>query len=556
MLRVIKSSLPVISLDSLEEKIFSFLKEASQSHSVQLRCAGGWIRDKILGKQSKDLDITVEGMTGIEFANLIKKYAINKFGANQNVVGSVKDTEARPEQVKNLSVAFTKIYGQEVELLTLRGNEVYESGNRNPVSVNMNASVKDDAFRRDLTINSLFYNINNGQVEDYTGKGLSDIQTMTLRTPLEPLKTFKDDPLRLLRVLRFYSRYPQSNIAPEVVEAMKDSDVQNQIVRKILNNNDQFGIVPERTAIELRKIMSGEQPDKSVRLMYETGLLSKMLNLPPEFHPLNMDQQNKHHKLSVIDHTLAVLRNVNNLCKEYALGEDDRLRMNLASLFHDLGKLDPRSHTPKRDGSRGYSGNPDHSSPLNHQQSSGEVWNNFAFALKLSDEDRKFVHDIVINHMNPHAHIQPDGESSDKQLRKYLRKNPTWFFQYIHAMADAMSKDNEDNLSAAEDYRTNINKLRQLSPNMNETGQIAQAKDLLNGQEIIQIVKANPKPPQGERFGYIEVVKERLREEQDSNPMLTKDQAVQIVHNMVSGGELIKFLGTDNWLKKSIDNSI
>lgn len=533
-----------VPLDPIEEKIFMFLRSciSSQPKPVELRVAGGWIRDKLLGKQSKDLDITVQGMTGTQFANLVKKYAEDIYGPQQQIIGTVKDTDARPEQVKNLAVAFTRIHGQEVEFLSLRGHEVYEEGSRNPISVNMQASPEDDALRRDLTINSLFYNINTDRIEDYTGKGYDDLATMTLRTPLDPIQTFRDDPLRLLRVIRFYSRYPKSTIAPEVLQAMTDENVQNQIVRKILNPNEASGIVPERTAIELRKIMSGEQPEKAIRVFYDTGLLSKMLNLPTEFHPLNMDQMNRHHKLTVIDHTIQVLKNVNALCKEYGLNEDERMRMNLASLFHDLGKLDPRSHTPKNDGGRGYSGDPNNPNSLTHQQSSGDIWSRFALALKLSDEETSFVQDIVVNHMNPHGHIEGKGDTSDRQLRKYLRKNPSWFFQYIHAMADAMSKDEEVNPSAAEPYRSNIDRLRAMSPQVDNFGKTPPATDLLNGQEIIQIVGLPPKPPPGVSIGYIELIKEKIREAQDENPALTKEQAKQIVQNMLASGELKQYM--------------
>ena len=98
---------------------------------------------------------------------------------------------------KNLAVAFLKIYGQEVEILNLRGGEVYEEGSRNPVSTRF-GTPEEDAFRRDLTINAMFYNINTQQIEDLTGHGMEDLKTMTLRTPLDPLETFQDDPLRFV----------------------------------------------------------------------------------------------------------------------------------------------------------------------------------------------------------------------------------------------------------------------------------------------------------------------------------------------------------------------
>lgn len=535
-----------IQLDGVENKIMQFLRDciASQAKPLVLRIAGGWVRDKLLGKPSKDIDITVEGMTGIEFANLAKYYAQNAFGPGQNIVGTVKDTEARPEDIKNLAVAFVRIYGQDVELLNLRGQEVYQEGSRNPVSVDMNASAEQDAFRRDLSINSLFYNINTDRIEDFTGHGYDDLSTMTLRTPLDPIQTFRDDPLRLLRVIRFYSKYSNAKIAPEVLQAMKDETVQRQIVNKMIDTNSVGAIVPERVAIEFRKIMSGQQPDKAVRILYETGLLDRMLNLPPEFHPLNMNQMNKHHKLSVIDHSIQVLRNVNDLCREYELDEDDRMKMNIASLFHDLGKLDPRSHNGKVDGERGYSGDPNNPNSLTHQQSSGDVWGRFALALKLSEEETSFIKDVVLQHMNPHAHIEGNAsDATDKQLRRYLRKNPSWFFQYIHATADAMSKQEETNQQSGIPYRQNIDRLRGLLPGMDSYGRMSPAQDLLNGQEIMRIVGLPPKPPLG-MVGYIEIVKEKIREAQDENPSMTKNDAILLIQNMISAGQFSAYQRT------------
>lgn len=528
-----------ISLNDIEKNIFEFLQSflKSQPKPITLRVAGGWVRDKLLGKQSKDLDITVEGMSGVEFANQLKHYAVTTYGPKQNKITSVKDTEARPDQIKNLSVAFTVILGQEVEFLSLRGNEIYEPGNRNPVSVNKNASPKSDAVRRDLTINALFYNINTNQIEDYTEQGFDDLATMTLRTPLDPIVTFRDDPLRLLRIIRFYSKYTNSKIDPKVLQAMQDEEVQSYIVGKILNPNELTGITPERIAIEFRKIMSGSRPDKAVKVLYETGLLSKMLNLPSNFHPLNMDQRNKHHKLNVIEHSIQVLKNVNNLSFEFGLDDEYRMKMNIASLFHDLGKLDPRSHNIKNDGNVGYSGNPNDPNSISHQESSSQVWSTFASALKLSDDETEFIKDLVSNHMNPHAHIEQQKEIHDKHLRRYLRKNPSWFFQYIHAAADAMSKSDEENSAFSDPYRQNIERLKILQKNPN-SGNIIPNKDILNGQEIMNIVGLPAKPPAGVNIGYIELIKEKIRELQDENPTLTKEEAKLFVLQIMNSGIL------------------
>lgn len=530
-----------IDLTSQEDAIFTFIRSACQKigletgHAPTARVAGGWVRDKLLNRQSKDIDITVD-MKGDEFAHYLRRI-------DPSSVSPIKTTEERPEQIKNLSVAFLRIFGQDIEILPLRGNEVYEEGNRNPVSTE-EATPQDDAYRRDLTINTLFYNINDGRVEDFTGQGYSDLMSMTLRTPTRPgidptkeaTRILSEDPLRLLRIIRFHSRYADSQIAPEVLEAMSNPDIQHQVVRRLAGDKT-GGIVPERTADEMRKIMIGEQPEKAIRIMFETGLLQQMLQLPDTYHDLNMDQQNKHHSLTLINHTLEVLKNANTLAKEFGLDDSQRMMMNFTALFHDIGKLDPRSHSGKVDGGRGYSGDPSREDALSHQQASQERWNAFAKALKLSDEERRTVSQSVLDHMNPHAHVETGFVPSDKQMRKYIRKNPAWVFQYIHAMADSMSKTDVSDPSKTDPYRENLQRLHDLAPTADQFGDMGPAQDLLKGPEIIQMVGLPPRPPMGVSIGYIEIVKEIIRERQDEYPQLTPQEAGQIVQELVMQGQ-------------------
>jgi len=438
------------------------------------------------------------------------------------------------------SCTFLRIFEQDIEILPLRGNEVYEEGSRNPISTQL-VSPEEDAYRRDLSINSLFYNIDTGKIEDFTGTGYDDLLTMTLRTPTrtgrnpkeEANRILTEDPLRLLRILRFYSRYSNSKIAPEVLEAMINPETQYQITRRLYGDSS-GGIVPERTADELRKLFMGEQPEKALRTMYQIGLLQKILLLPEEYNPLDMNQKNKHHALNVIEHTLAVVKNVNDLSKEFNFSDKQRMMMNFTSLFHDLGKLDPRSHVDKMDGSRGYSGDPNVSNSITHQQASQDRWKMFAEALKFSEEEKSTISELVVNHMNPHNHVL-DATPSDRQLRKYLRKNPSWVFQYVHAMADSMSKNENSNFAAADPYRQNLDRLKQLAPTADEFGNSEPIVELIKGQEIIQLVGLSPRPPVG-ITGYIEVIKENIRDYQDQNPQLTHQEAVAIVNNLVNLG--------------------
>lgn len=600
MFRVISTNiyLPDINqplqLNSVEQRVFNYLKQTSveiprlsngQYQSPVLRVAGGWVRDRLMGRESKDLDITVDSLTGEEFAKYLQMFDQQ---TQSRAISRINTNEARPEQIKNLAVAFLKIFGQEVEILSLRTQEVYEEGNRNPTSIKQ-GTPQDDAARRDLTFNSMFYNINTGKIEDFTGRGYSDLQTLTLRTPLEPQKTFQDDPLRLLRVLRFFSRYNGSTIAPEVLEAMKDPNVQHQIVRRILNPNEQHGIVTERTAEEFRKIMTGEQPDAAIRIMYQTGLLQKMLNLPSDFSHFEMDQNNPNHALSVIDHTIEVIKNMNAMSKKHKLSDEERGMMNICSLFHDFGKLDPRALKIKADGTHGYSGRPDDG--IAHEQSSGDIFNTFSKALGLTNKEQAFISDVVLGHMDPHSHVTDEGEMKVpmSQLRKFKDTNPRWKFMYLHAMADHLSKGKEMHPESLGGYERNLSTLDQmqlpvllngqeimqitgLKPgvqigeitrqirkhqynNFGKPGELpfeeAKAlatevaktyrKNLLDGLEIQQYVTnfvgrpIPPRPPPGME-GYISVIQKEIKNAQDINPNMTKDDAIQMIHQMAING--------------------
>jgi tRNA nucleotidyltransferase/poly(A) polymerase len=571
-------AMPQIQLNNTEEMIFKFLQDACVSigavKGVQptVRVAGGWVRDKLLGVQSKDIDITVDTIRAEEFAD--KLYDISNL--RTETTGFVSEpTYNKSDEAKerNIDTVILKINGQEIDLLPLRV-EYYEPYSRHPLTVDFQelstiaqtegiprylkkkrpdlfeklselppAGRNDpaqvlplvDTYRRDLTINAIFYNLATQQVEDKTGRGIDDLEKMHLTTPLESNMTFKNDPLRVLRVLRFYSRYADSKIDPDVVKAMADPTIQKQIVRRIQGDNES-GISGENIATELRKLFMGNKPEEALRTMYNTGLLQKMLLLPPEYNPLEMDQKNKHHALNVIEHTLAVVKNVNELSKEFGLGNKQRMMMNFTSLFHDLGKLDSRSHKNKEDGSRGYSGDPDVPGSLSHQQASQDQWKIFSDALNMSDEEKDTISELIVNHMNPHGHIEGQDQSpTDSVLRKYIRKNPSWVFQYIHAMADAMSKGEVPNPAATDPYRANLDRLHQLAPTADSFGNSVPIIELVKGQEIIQIVGLPPQPPPGMN-GYINIVKETILEAQDTNPEMQKPDAILIIQNMANMG--------------------
>jgi len=213
----------------------------------ELRITGGWVRDKLLGITSHDIDIGIDTMTGFKFGTLMKQYLDDskrqaKYG--EDILGGLAKIEANPEKSKHLETVTTKILGLEIDLVNLR-KEVYAEDSRNP-TMEFGTPV-EDALRRDSTVNSLFYNLSTSQVEDLTERGLQDMKLGVIRTPLSPYQTFKDDPLRVLRCIRFASKLGYS-IDSEAEQAMSDSSIKEALRAKISR---------ERVGIEVEKMLKG-----------------------------------------------------------------------------------------------------------------------------------------------------------------------------------------------------------------------------------------------------------------------------------------------------------
>ena len=209
-----KSQQSEIQLTPHESQIFDFLKEVNRQVGIDLRVAGGWTRDKLLGQESDDVDIAISGMSGFDFAKIVENYGRDTEEVGEAYQVSIEKS-AKDKRTLNpdLFVGGINLFGQKVEFVPMR-TETYQPGSRTPIAARTD-DVTDDVVRRDLTINAIYYNINTGQVEDYVN-GKEDLQNMYLRTPTDPVKTFTDDPLRILRALRFYSKYGNSTLDPAI----------------------------------------------------------------------------------------------------------------------------------------------------------------------------------------------------------------------------------------------------------------------------------------------------------------------------------------------------
>lgn len=226
---------------------------------VILRWAGGWVRDKLLRIGSHDIDTAINVMTGEAFALRLCEFCadpntIKKHDLEESTIGSLHKIARNPAKSKHLETTTIKLFGYDVDFVNLR-KETYTEDSRNPQMEF--GTAEEDALRRDATVNALFYNLNTGKVEDFT-TGLIDMKSRLIKTPLEPFQTFMDDPLRVLRLVRFASRL-EFTIDPAAEKVMGDSRVLDALRLKISR---------ERVGVEIEKMLKGEFVNNATRLSY------------------------------------------------------------------------------------------------------------------------------------------------------------------------------------------------------------------------------------------------------------------------------------------------
>ncbi|MDA0779766.1 MAG: HD domain-containing protein [Bacteroidetes bacterium] len=284
---------------ALELPAFAYVQKAADALRVEAYVIGGFVRDTFLGRETgSDIDIVAVG-SGIALA---KKVAELLPGKNQIQV------------FKNYGTAMIKFGDTQLEFVGAR-KESYTSDSRNPVVEN--GSLEDDQNRRDFTINALALCLN----ADQFGKlldpfdGVSDLEKGILRTPLDPDITYSDDPLRMLRAIRFANQL--------------DFEIEKASFKSIIQNNTRIDILSkERIVEELHKILACTKPSTGFLLLEKTGLLARIL---PELIALKgIDEvEGQRHKDNFY-HTLEVVDNIS----EYA----NNVWLRWAALLHDIGK--------------------------------------------------------------------------------------------------------------------------------------------------------------------------------------------------------------------------
>lgn len=304
---------PKIQFSNEEKELFSLLREVIHESGISstLRVAGGWVRDKLLATEefqrstrngkandidrltskfkgpssgrmgSKvigftpslnhnssplslvetkdipvDIDIAIDDMLGREFADRLNDW-LSQHGKERITVGVVLKN---PEKSKHLETATMKVGKFWIDFVNLRAEE-YTEDSRIPDLMRI-GTAEEDAYRRDLTINSLFFNINTGQVEDFTRRGIEDLKRGVVATPLPALTTLLDDPLRVLRSVRFAARL-RFTIEPELREAAMNENVRIALAQKVAR---------ERIGSEVDLMLRSQDPVGAMRLLINLEL--------------------------------------------------------------------------------------------------------------------------------------------------------------------------------------------------------------------------------------------------------------------------------------------
>ncbi len=453
------------------DKVFELLAKSADSLGLETYIVGGYVRDLILKRPCKDIDVVCVG-SGIELALEVAK-----------TIGP--DTQV--SIFKNFGTAMLRYKDWEVEFVGAR-KESYNRDSRKPIVEN--GTLEDDQKRRDFTINALAISLNTknyGALIDPFG-GIEDLSKKILRTPLEPDTTFSDDPLRMMRALRFATQL-NFDIEPDTFDA-------------ISRNKERLSIVSmERISAELNKIILTPKPSYGFKLLYQSGLLHLIF---PELCALQGVEtiENKSHKDNFY-HTLQVLDNV---CKD-----TDDLWLRWAAILHDIAKPATKRFNKKVGWT--FHGHEDKGARM--------VPGIFRrFKLPLNDHMRK-VEKLVRLHLRPIALVKETV--TDSAVRRLLFESGEDFEDLMKlCRADVTSKDN----NKVARFLKNFDQVEQKAKEVLEKDELRTFQPLFTGEDIMELFDLAPSKTVGD-------LKIALREAiLDGEIINTKEEGLNFIINM------------------------
>ena len=448
-----------INNPKIEAPVLHLIGEEADRMGLDCYVIGGWVRDLFLHRPSDDIDVVVVG-SGISLAEAVAK-RLGK-GAHLAVF-------------KTYGTAQVKHKGQELEFVGAR-RESYRHDSRNPIVED--GTLEEDQNRRDFTINAMAICLNKhsyGELLD-PFDGIGDLERCIIRTPLDPDITFSDDPLRMMRAIRFASQLG-FNLDGETFDA-------------IARNKERIGIITkERIAEELNKIMLSRRPSEGWILLDKTGLLPLIF---PELAALKGVEvkEGRGHK-DVFYHTLKVLDNVAELqsnseavlqqsgptAKRSNSPQDGLLWLRWAALLHDIGKPRSKAWDPQA----GWTFR-------NHNYIGAKMVPKIFARMKLPlNEKMEYVKKMVDLHMRPINLIE--DTVTDSAVRRLL-------FEAGDDIDDLMLLCDADitsrNEQKVERYHRNYQLVRQKMVELEERDRIRNFQPPVNGDEIMQMFHLEP----------------------------------------------------------------
>lgn len=420
-----------------------------KSQGKRLALVGGSVRDAILGRLGNDLDFTTDAHPDLTKRILSKR------------LEHLWDTGARFGTISGRSDGFL------IEITTYR-SESYQQDSRKP-SVEFGETIEVDLSRRDFTINAMALELTTKSpefIDPY--QGVVDLAKKLIRTPLTPEISFSDDPLRMLRAIRFASQL--------------DFAIDDEVRRAIVAMRGRLEIISaERVRDEFTKIILSGRPRLGITLLVESGLAEIFI---PEVPKLQLEVDEHHHHKDVYQHSLTVL--------EQAIALEDRLKgpnlvIRLAALLHDIGK--PKTKRLIDGGGVSFH---------HHEVVGAKMTRERLKSLRFDAELIKQVSQLVFLHLRFHGY--GNGEWTDSAVRRYVRDAGD-LLEHLHVLtrADCTTRNRAKAEALAKSYDSLEDRITKLA----QEEELSKIRPDLDGQEIMKVLGIKPGPLVGKAYEHL-----------------------------------------------------